>query len=104
MEALDGPQESIEEMRDAAQLRPAAEQPRFPYEYASQDPLTGWLLEVILVYYCLAARSLLQAGAGEATTGESTRWACWVGHWLAGRLRRGCRGCCWRYRLSGAGG
>ncbi|MEE4273920.1 MAG: PASTA domain-containing protein [Thermoanaerobaculales bacterium] len=33
----------VEEMRRAAQLRPAGEQIRFPYEYASSDPLTGWL-------------------------------------------------------------
>ncbi|HSL17357.1 MAG TPA: hypothetical protein VLB51_05580, partial [Methylomirabilota bacterium] len=36
-------QRQIAEMWDAAQLRPAAEQIPFPYEYASQDPLTGWL-------------------------------------------------------------
>ncbi|HSN56545.1 MAG TPA: PASTA domain-containing protein, partial [Candidatus Sulfomarinibacteraceae bacterium] len=36
-------QRQIAEMQDAAQLRPAGEQIPFPYEYASQDPLTGWL-------------------------------------------------------------
>jgi hypothetical protein len=33
----------LAEMQDAARLRPAGEQIPFPYEYASQDPLTGWL-------------------------------------------------------------
>jgi hypothetical protein len=40
---VDEKRRQLAEMWDAAQLRPAQEQVPFPYEYASQDPLTGWL-------------------------------------------------------------